>query len=82
MATAYITRFEACEVVAMRAVLLSQGATTRLRDNERQGVKDPVWIAREELLRGRIDAIVRRPVVGGETLEYNVRDMILPTNII
>ena len=77
MALVVMTIYEACEVIALRAVLLSQGAPTRLTDAERMGVQDNTEIARKELGLGRIDAIIVRPSAKGP-LQMQANEMLLP----
>lgn len=74
----HMTRYEACQLVASRAILISQGATVNLTDDESRAEYDAVQIAKEELRLGRIDARIHR-AYGGHVVELSVRDMKLPT---
>ena len=70
---AYMTTYEACEIISLRSILLSQGAATLLSESERNRVKDHISMATLELALGYIDANVHRP---GEV--HNAKSMILP----
>jgi len=76
-----LTRYEAAEVVSLRASLLYGGAQVKLTEAERNGRTDPVWIATEELRRGRLDAVVRRLRPDGTATVVHVRDCALPDNV-
>ena len=70
-----MTSYEACEIVSLRAILLSQGAPTLLSEQERAGQMDHPLIALRELQLGRLDVQVHRPE---EVI--NAQDMRLPRN--
>ena len=79
----YLTRFEACHVVGMRATLLSQGASPMVtKDEIPYGVgNDYVLLALLELKLRRIRATVMRETADGRTIEYHVDRMVLPLDM-
>lgn len=74
-----MTRYEACELIGVRATLLSQGATPALTPDEIESSTDHVIIATRELQLGRIKARIIRKYPSGETLEYDADTMVVPT---
>lgn len=55
-----MNKYEASELIASRAMLLSNGADVLLTDAEMPANKDPVHIASIEIQLGRIDAQITR----------------------
>ena len=72
-----LTKYEACEIVANRALLLSGGSDILLSKEEMPKNKDFFVIAKRELLLGKLDVIVLR-----DKEEYHVSTMQLPDNIV
>ena len=71
-----LTKYEACEIVANRAILLAGGSNILLSKDEMPKNNDFYVIAKRELLLGRLDVIVLR-----DNEEYHVSKMQLPDNI-
>ena len=63
-----LNKYEASELIAARAMLLSNGAEVLLDESEMPANRDPVHIASLEIQLGRIDAQVSR---GDEVLEVS-----------
>lgn len=84
-----LTKYEAAELVASRALLLAQGATPRLTEEERDGHRlrhDVVRTACLELQLGRLDArILRGADEDGRdpatATVIDVRDALLPDSV-
>ena len=72
-----LTKYEACEIVANRALLLSGGSNILLSKEEMPKSRDFYLIAKRELLLGKLDVVVMR-----DDVEYHVSKMQLPDNIV
>ena len=71
-----LTKYEVCEIVGGRAMMLSAGASTLLiPDQMPAGCSDTIRIASRELQLGLLDAKIVR---GG--VEYDLRQMRVPEN--
>ena len=55
----FMTHYEATQIVALRASLLSDGALAKV-DVDRAAPFDPVLVAATELVEGRVDCVVAR----------------------
>jgi len=55
----FMTHYEATQIVALRASLLSDGALAKV-DVDRAAAFDPVLVAASELLHGLVDCVVER----------------------
>ena len=71
-----LTKYEACEIVGNRALLLASGSNILLSKEEMPQNTDFYVIAKRELLLGRLDVVVIR-----DDKEYHVSKMQLPDNI-
>lgn len=71
-----LTKYEACEIVSGRAMLLAAGSATLLDESDIPEARDFVRIANRELLLGKIDAVVERCGV-----QHHVSTMQLPDNV-
>ena len=79
MSSTFLTKYEVTEVLAMRSLLIYDGANPLLNvSNTRLKKMTPIDIARQELVEGRILFLVRRRGADGVLIEYPSSALMVP----